>query len=345
MSLLWLQLIIRGVIPIRIAVDGFGGDFAPEQVVAGCLQAASLDRIPILLTGDQAVLRPLIEGKPGSELIEIVHASQQIGMDEAPIEAVRSKVDSSLNVAANLVREGRADALVSAGNTGACMAASLFRIGRIKGIERPAITSLMPTVKGVCLMVDVGANVDCRPSQLAQFARMGTVYAERVLAIANPKVGLLNIGEEPTKGNDAAQKAYELLSNSEINFIGNVEGRDIAQGEADVVVCDGFVGNIVLKFAEGLATALFSMLKAEMTQNLPRKLAAAVLKPGLANIKKKMDYTEYGGAPLLGVKGVVIIAHGSSNHKAIRNAIRVAKEAVDNQVVQKITEIMVGEAD
>lgn len=330
------------MIPIKIAVDGFGGDYAPEQVVAGCLQAASEDRIPILLAGDQAVLAPLIAGRPGSELIEIVHASEQIGMDEAPVEAVRAKKDASLTVAARLVKDKEAAGLVSAGNTGACMAAALFIIGRIKGIERPAITSLMPTVKGICLMVDVGANVDCRPSHLAQFAQMGAIYAQRVLGRPNPRVGLLNIGEEPSKGNDAAQKAYQLLSCADINFIGNIEGRDIPGGEADVVVCDGFVGNIVLKFAEGLGLGMFSMLKEELTASLPRKLAAAVLRPGLAKIKKKMDYAEYGGAPLLGVKGTVIIAHGSSNAKAIRNAIRVAKEAASNGVVDAIAQLMAG---
>lgn len=329
------------MIPIKIAVDGFGGDFAPEQIVAGCLQAASLDRIPILLTGNEQVLAPMIKGKPGSDLIEIVHASEQIGMDEAPIEAVRTKKDASINVAARLVKQGEAAGMVSAGNTGACMAAALFGIGRIKGIERPAITSLMPTIKGVCLMVDVGANVDCRPSQLVQFAYMGAIYAEKVLGRTNPKVGLLNVGEEPTKGNDAVQKAYQTLNEAaDINFIGNIEGRDIPTGEVDVVVCDGFVGNIVLKFAEGLGSGLFSMLKEELTASLPRKLAALVLRPGFANIKKKMDYTEYGGAPLLGVKGAVIVAHGSSNQKAIRNAIRVAKDAAENQVVESIAELM-----
>jgi glycerol-3-phosphate acyltransferase PlsX len=243
-----------------------------------------------------------------------------------------------------MVREKRAVGLVSAGNTGACMAASLLGIGRIKGIERPAITSLMPTIKGFCLVVDVGANVDCRPSQLLQFGMMASVYAERVLGISNPRVGLLNIGEEPTKGNEASVKTYELLQNSSLNFIGNIEGRDIAKGEADVVVCDGFVGNIVLKFAEGLGTALFGMLKDEFTKSLTTKLAAGVLRPGMRNIKKKMDYTEYGGAPLLGVNGISIVAHGTSNAKAIYNAIRVARDAARNQVVQTIAETLAGES-
>ncbi len=324
-------------------MDGFGGDYAPEQIAAGCLQAADIARIPILLTGDQKKLESLIKDKPGSELIEIVHASEQIGMEEAPIEAVRKKKESSLVVAANLVRQKKAAALISAGNTGACMAASLLNIGRVRGIERPAITCLMPTLNGVCLIVDAGANVDCRPKYLLQFAQMGSIYAEKVLAVAKPRIGLLNIGEEPHKGNDLSQKSYQLLANSELNFIGNVEGRDISYGEVDVVVCDGFVGNTIIKFAEGLGSALFSMLKTEFMKSTPRKIAASVLRPGLKNIAKKMDYTEYGGAPLLGVNGAVIIAHGTSNQKAIYNAIRAAKTAVDNQVVQSIAEIMAGE--
>lgn len=324
-------------------MDGFGGDYAPEQIAAGCLQAADIARIPILLTGDQKKLESLIKDKPGSELIEIVHASEQIGMEEAPIEAVRKKKESSLVVAANLVRQKKAAALISAGNTGACMAASLLNIGRVRGIERPAITCLMPTLNGVCLIVDAGANVDCRPKYLLQFAQMGSIYAEKVLAVAKPRIGLLNIGEEPHKGNDLSQKSYQLLANSELNFIGNVEGRDISHGEVDVVVCDGFVGNTIIKFAEGLGSALFSMLKTEFMKSTPRKIAASVLRPGLKNIAKKMDYTEYGGAPLLGVNGAVIIAHGTSNQKAIYNAIRAAKTAVDNQVVQSIAEIMAGE--
>ncbi len=324
-------------------MDGFGGDYAPEQIAAGCLQAADIARIPILLTGDQNILESLIKDKPGSELIEIVHASEQIGMEEAPIEAVRKKKESSLVVAANLVRQKKAAALISAGNTGACMAASLLNIGRVRGIERPAITCLMPTLNGVCLIVDAGANVDCRPKYLLQFAQMGSIYAEKVLAVAKPRIGLLNIGEEPHKGNDLSQKSYQLLANSELNFIGNVEGRDISYGEVDVVVCDGFVGNTIIKFAEGLGSALFSMLKTEFMKSTPRKIAASVLRPGLKNIAKKMDYTEYGGAPLLGVNGAVIIAHGTSNQKAIYNAIRAAKTAVDNQVVQSIAEIMAGE--
>ncbi len=333
----------RRGIPIKIAVDSFGGDYAPEKIVEGALQAGEMYQISTILTGDEQKLNNLVSDKPGSKYIEIVHAPQIIQMDDHPVEAVRAKKASSLMVAARLVRDKQAVGMISAGNTGAAMAASVLGIGRIRGIERPAITSLMPTLHGVCLLVDVGANVDCRPNHLIQFAYMGSVYAQRVLEVDNPKVGLLNIGEEPSKGNEVAQKVYDELSKSNLNFIGNVEGRDIPKGEVDVIVCDGFVGNIVLKFAEGIGSVLFGMLREEFTRSLPTKLAALILKPGLRNIKRKMDYAEYGGAPLLGVNGVSIIAHGSSNAKAIRNAIRVAKEAAEHGVINTIEELMEGE--
>ena len=230
---------------------------------------------------------------------------------------------------------------MSAGSTGATLAASLFVIGRIKGVERPAITSLMPTLRGAALIADVGANVDCRPSHLVQFAKMASVYAQHVLQIHRPKVGLLNVGEEPGKGNALVKEVYEQLAQGDLNFVGNIEGRDIPRGHADVVICDGFVGNVVLKFAEGLAGALFDMMKEEFTSTLSASLGAVMLKPSFRRIKKRMDYTEYGGAPLLGVNGVVIVAHGSSNAKAIRNAIRVARDAVENNMVATIAEMMV----
>lgn len=322
----------------KIAVDAFGGDYAPEQIVEGALLAAELDGISSILTGDENRLSSLVKGRAGSELIEIVHAPEIIQMDESPVEAVRGKKESSLVKAAELVRQDRAQALVSAGNTGATMAASLFVIRRIKGVERPAITSLMPTQSGVALIVDAGANVDCRPSHLVQFAQMGSIYAEQVLKVQKPRVGLLNLGHEPGKGNQLVQEVYPLLEETSLNFVGNIEGREVTGGSIDVVVCDGFVGNIVLKFAEGLGDSLFGMMKEEFMSTLPSKLGALLLKPGLKRIKKKVDYTEYGGAPLLGVDGVVIIAHGGSNAKAIYNAIRVAKEGVEHQIVTSISE-------
>ncbi len=322
----------------KIAVDAFGGDYAPEQIVQGALRAAELDGIEMILTGDEARLKSLIDGKPGSNLIEIVHATEVIHMDEAA-EAVRSKPESSLVKAADLVREGRAGALVSAGSTGATMAAAVLSIRRIKGVERPAISVMMPTLTGAALIVDVGANVDCKPNQLVQFAQMGSIYAENVLKIRKPKVGLLNVGHEPTKGNSLVKEVYPLLQDLPLNFIGNIEGRDIARGDCDVVVCDGFVGNIILKHAEGLAAALFGMMKKEFSSG-PAALGALLLKPGFRRIKKRMDPSEYGGAPLLGVNGVVIIAHGGSNAKAIYNAVRVAKKGVQQNFVREIAERM-----
>lgn len=324
----------------RVAVDAFGGDYAPEQIVEGALRAAEMDGISVILTGNETRLKALLNGKPGSDRIEIEHAPEVIQMDEEPVDAVRKKTQSSLVTAARLVKEGRAEALVSAGSTGATMAASLFTIRRIKGVERPAITSLMPTLSGMALVVDVGANVDCRPNQLFQFAQMGSIYAEHVLKIHEPRVGLLNIGHEPSKGNHLIKEVYPLLQEAPINFVGNIEGRDISRGDCDVVVCDGFVGNVVLKFAEGLADALFGMMKEEFTRSIPSVAGALLLKPAFRRIKKKVDYTEYGGAPLLGVNGVVIIAHGGSNAKAIHNAIRVAKQGAEQNIVQGIAERM-----
>lgn len=329
---------------VKIAVDTLGGDYAPEQIVEGALQAAEMHGIASILTGDEGQLQQLIVGRPGAELLEVVHAPESIAMHESPVEAVRRKKNSSLVVAAQLVKDGEASALVSAGSTGATLAAALFIIGRIKGVERPAITSLMPTLQGVSLIADVGANVDCRPSHLVQFAQMASIYAEHVLQVHRPKVGLLNIGEEPGKGNALVKEVYEQLSQSGLNFIGNIEGRDIPRGHADVVICDGFVGNVVLKFAEGLGSALFDMLKEEFTSTVSASLGALMLKPSLRRIKKRMDYTEYGGAPLLGVKGVVIVAHGSSNAKAIRNAIRVARDAAENNMVATIEDMLAAES-
>lgn len=322
----------------KIAVDAFGGDYAPEQIVAGALQAAA-HGIKLILTGDESRLKALVEGQTGRQNIEIIHAPEVVLMEESPVEAVRRKKDSSLVKAAELVREGQAQALVSAGSTGATMAASLFVIKRIKGIERPAITSLMPTLQGLSLIVDVGANVDCRPKQLVQFAQMGSLYAQRVLKIHKPRVGLLSIGHEPGKGNLLTQETFSLLQETSLNFAGNIEGRDIFRGHIDVVVCDGFVGNVVIKFAEGLAEALFTMMKEEFLGSLSGKLGALLLKPSFKRIKKRLDYTEYGGAPLLGVAGLVIIAHGGSNAKAIYNAIRAAQEGLGHNIVESIAKL------
>lgn len=324
----------------KIAVDAFGGDYAPEQIVEGALLAADQEGISVILTGDENRLKALVDGKAGSNRIEIVHAPQVVHMDDEPVAAVRSKDDSSLVRGAKLVQAGEAQALVSAGNTGASLAASLFHIKRIKGVERPAISTLMPTATGFSLILDVGANADCRPNQLVQFAQMGSIYAAEVLKVPNPRVGLLNVGHEPGKGNQLVKEVYNLLQDASLNFVGNVEGREIPGGGVDVVVCDGFIGNIVLKFAEGLGSTLLGMIKEEAQRSAVSLAGAALMKPGFRRIKKRMDPNEYGGAPLLGVNGVVIIAHGGSNAKAIYNAVRVARDGVKNNYVQIIAERM-----
>ena len=324
----------------KIALDAFGGDNAPEEIVEGALLAAELEGISVILTGDEHRLRSLVGGKAGSNRIEIVHAPEVVQMDEEPVAAVRSKRDSSLVRGAQLVRQGEAQALVSAGSTGATLAAALFNIGRIKGVERPAISTILPTAAGFTLVLDVGANVDCRPSQLVQFAQMGSIYAAEVLKVPNPRVGLLNVGHEPGKGNQLAKEVYSLLQQTSLNFIGNVEGREVPGGHVDVVVCDGFLGNVVLKFAEGLSSTLLNMIKEEAKRSLVATAGALLMKPGFRRLKKRMDPNEYGGAPLLGINGVVIIAHGGSNAKAIYNALRVAREGVQNRYVEIIAERM-----
>lgn len=324
----------------KIALDAFGGDYAPEEIVEGALLAAELEGISVILTGDEHRLRSLVGGKAGSNRIEIVHAPEVVQMDEEPVAAVRSKRDSSLVRGAQLVRQGEAQALVSAGSTGATLAAALFNIGRIKGVERPAISTILPTAAGFTLVLDVGANVDCRPSQLVQFAQMGSIYAAEVLKVPNPRVGLLNVGHEPGKGNQLAKEVYSLLQQTSLNFIGNVEGREVPGGHVDVVVCDGFLGNVVLKFAEGLSSTLLNMIKEEAKRSLVATAGALLMKPGFRRLKKRMDPNEYGGAPLLGINGVVIIAHGGSNAKAIYNTLRVAREGVQNRYVEIIAERM-----
>ncbi|MGB4431204.1 MAG: phosphate acyltransferase PlsX [Limnochordia bacterium] len=324
----------------KIALDAFGGDYAPEEIVEGALLAAELEGISVILTGDEHRLRSLVGGKAGSNRIEIVHAPEVVQMDEEPVAAVRSKRDSSLVRGAQLVRQGEAQALVSAGSTGATLAAALFNIGRIKGVERPAISTILPTAAGFTLVLDVGANVDCRPSQLVQFAQMGSIYAAEVLKVPNPRVGLLNVGHEPGKGNQLAKEVYSLLQQTSLNFIGNVEGREVPGGHVDVVVCDGFLGNVVLKFAEGLSSTLLNMIKEEAKRSLVATAGALLMKPGFRRLKKRMDPNEYGGAPLLGINGVVIIALGGSNAKAIYIALRVARVGVQNRYVEIIAERM-----
>jgi len=330
---------------MKIALDAMGGDRSPSVEVEGAILAAREYNAEIILVGDERLLRAEMERHGAtSALLSIEHASQRVEMHESPSSVLRKKRDSSIIVATTLVREGKASAVVSAGHTGATMAASLFTLGTIKGVERPAIATILPTLQGEAIMLDVGANVDCKPRHLFQFAIMGHAYAMKVLKKESPRIGLLSIGEEDTKGNILTKETFKHLKNSPLNFIGNVEGRDVYAGNADVIVCDGFIGNVALKISEGVAETIGKLLAREIERSILGKVGYLLLKPAFRSFKKKVDYAEYGGAPLLGVNGVCIICHGRSSSKAIKNAIAMAIEMSELQtihVVQKdIEELM-----
>jgi phosphate acyltransferase len=321
-----------------IALDGMGGDHAPDVVVEGALLAARELGVHILLVGPQRELEGRL-GTQGSGLpIDIVNATQVVEMDEHPANAVRQKPDSSMVVGVRLVREGRAQAFVSAGNTGAVMAAGLFELRRIRGVDRPALAAVFPTRKGGTLVIDVGANADCKPEYLAQFGLMGSIYMERVFGVNRPRVGLLSNGEEETKGSALIQAAHPRLRALPINFVGNIEGKEIPAGDVDVAVCDGFVGNVVLKLSEGLASMINGLIREEINASLFSKLCAVGVLPAFRRVRRRLDYAEYGGAPLLGLNGVCIVAHGRSNALAIKNAVRVAAQAVQSDVVGTIAQ-------
>ncbi|MGN6031031.1 MAG: phosphate acyltransferase PlsX [Thermomicrobiales bacterium] len=324
----------------RIAVDAMGGDHGPSVVVPGAVAGAREQHIDLTLVGVPADIEAALKGVDRKDVdIAIVEATETIGMDEHPAQAVRRKRRNSINLAIQEVAEGRAAGMVSAGNSGAVMAAALMLVGRIPGIERPAIATYVPTAKARSLILDLGAVTDPKPSNMVQFARMGQVYAERVLELSHPTVGLLSNGEEPTKGNQLVQQVYPMLAAAEdINFIGNVEGKDVAMGAVDIVVTDGFTGNVLLKTAEGVITMLTDTLRREFTATLPRKLAALVLRPAFRSMRNSLDYSVIGGAPLLGVNGVVIISHGRSNELAIANAIGVAVRSDDHDLAGGIRE-------
>jgi glycerol-3-phosphate acyltransferase PlsX len=328
---------------VRVALDAMGGDNAPGEIVLGAIQAAREFSMGVYLVGREDVIRAELAKHDTNGLdLPIVHTDEVIEMDEHPASAVRRKKNASMTLALQLVRDGSALGAVSAGNSGAMMAASLFTLKRIEGVDRPSLGAIFPTSDGVSLVIDVGANTDCKPEYLQQFALMGSIYMERIFSVSSPRVGLLANGEEETKGNEQVQQTHQLLKANAgtlgLNFIGNVEGRDIPAGGADVVVCDGFVGNVVLKLSEGLAETLLGTLRTQMTSSLPNKLAAAVLRPGLRKVFRRMDYAEYGGVPLLGVNGSAIIAHGRSNAKAIKNALRVARQTAVTNVPGAIAE-------
>lgn len=314
---------------IRIAVDAMGGDRAPDDIVAGAVNAArrAKDRYEIILVGDKATVEEVLHRYHfiKSLPISIVHASQKIEMDEAPAQAVKQKSDSSISVAIRLLKEGKAEAMVSAGNTGAVLVASLFVLRPIEGIIRPAVGAFIPCGHGnFTFLIDAGANVDCKPIHLFQFGLMGSILMNRFFQIERPRVALLNIGEEATKGNEVVLEAYKLLEKSRLHFIGNVEGRDIMRNKADVIVCDGFVGNVVIKFAGGLSHVLSSTLKRKIGSNIAGSIGHFLMKHKFKKLTKIFDYQEYGGAPLLGVNGNVIISHGSSTPYAIQNAVEEA---------------------
>lgn len=321
---------------IRIAIDAMGGDHAPEEIVKGALSSIKdLSGVSIILVGQKNRISPLIK----SSDFEIVHADEVIGMHEAPVAAIKQKKFSSIAVALDLIKNKKADALISAGNTGALMAASLFKLGRIEGIERPAIATIFPNLTGQgTLLLDMGANVDCKAKNLQQFALMGSCYAEYVMHKRFPRVGLLNIGTEKQIGNKLVQQTYPLLKDSTINFVGYVESADIFSGKVDVVVCSGFVGNIVLKLAESTSNVIFTILKEEIKKSVVSKAASMLLRPAFKRLLKRTDYDEYGAAPLLGLKAVVFKAHGRAKAKAIASAVRVCAEAVKENVVESIAE-------
>ena len=329
---------------IKIAVDAMGGDYAPENVIEGAIMALreSNNRFEIVFVGDEKKIKNELRKYDTIGLnYSIVDAPQVIGMDDIPTVALRRKKNSSIVVGMKLHSDGEVDAFASAGNTGAVLTAATFILGRIEGISRPTIGSVFPTESGrKSIMLDVGANVDCKPNHLFEFAIMGSIYSSEILGQKNPKVALLNIGEESTKGGDVVLQAYQLLSESKLNFVGNVEGRDILLGKADVIVCDGFVGNIVLKFAESVLGVLKRKLRNHAMRNIFRRLTFGLLARGLRKALKEFDYQEYGGVPFLGVNGVAIIGHGSSTAVAIKNMIYRAEETVYRKINQKIKEAL-----
>lgn len=325
----------------RIAIDAMGGDFAPFSIVAGAVlaQKAYGDNVELTLVGDQTQIKAELSNLGATDLpIKIVHSSQVIGMGDEPAESVRKKPDSSIVLAVNLQKEGLSDAFISAGNTGACMAASLIILGRLPAVNRPAIATFFPSERGRTLVLDVGANSDCKAINLYQFGLMGAIYYSQIFSNQNPTVGLLSIGEEKSKGNELTIASHKLLSAADLNFAGNIEGRDILKGKADVVICDGFVGNIILKFAESIDSFLGEIVRRQVRVNLLAKIGALLLQPAFKDLKKNLDYTEYGGAPLLGINGISIICHGGSTPKAMKNAVGMARNMVERDINRLIEE-------
>jgi glycerol-3-phosphate acyltransferase PlsX len=325
-----------------IAVDAMGGDYAPAAVVEGCVLAAREFGLRLILVGRrEEVERELGKHDTRGSNLELVHASEAVGMEESPTVALRRKKDSSIRIGAELVRDGRAQAFVSAGNTGAVMATVKILLGALEGVDRPALTAVVPNLRGPSVWLDVGANVDCRAEHLVQFALMGHLYAREVLGIGRPRIGLLSIGEEDSKGNEQTREAFKQLKILDLNFLGNCEGRDIFNGNADVIVCDGFIGNVSLKAIESVVEAVQAFLREEISKSFLARLGYLLSRRAFRNFKRRVDYAEYGGVPLLGIKGCVIVCHGRSSAKAIKSAIRVARDFTLHRVNDRIHEAIV----
>ena len=322
---------------MNIAVDAMGGDNAPEVVIRGALQAASEFGMDITLVGDRDSISHELDDHMEKAPIGVYHCEEEVRMDESPLKAVRKKKDSSIRVAFDLTKKGKADAVVSAGNSGATLAAGILTLGRIERVDRPALAGIFPGEKGRVILIDVGANVDCRPVHLFQFGIMAHAFATSCLGMDDPKIGLLSIGEEGGKGNEQVRLAHDLFRTSPLNFIGNVEGRDIFTGQVQIVVCDGFVGNVALKLSEGMAEAVTKMLKEEMMSSLAGKAGLFFGSRSFQRFRKKLDYAEYGGAPILGIKGVGIVCHGFSSARAIKNAVRMAASYVRNNIQERLS--------
>lgn len=325
----------------RIALDAMGGDYAPVETVKGAVEAVNTRKdIKVFLVGDEKVIQEELEKYTyEKEQIEVVHASEQIEMAESPVIAIRKKKDSSIVVALNMVKRGEADAFVSAGNSGAVLAGGQLIVGRIKGVERPPLAPLIPTTKGVSLLIDCGANVDAKPSNLVQFARMGSIYMKNIVGIEKPRVAIVNIGAEEEKGNALVKETFPLLKECEdIHFVGSIEARDIPQGYADVIVCEAFVGNVILKLYEGVAKALVKEIKKGMMTSLRSKIGGLLVKPAMKETMKSFDASEHGGAPLLGLKSLVVKSHGNSDAKEVKNAIFQCVTFREQEINEKIKE-------
>lgn len=324
---------------MKIGIDAMGGDHAPSEIVKGAIEALKETDAEVVLYGDETAISSVLSQLTyDKNRVSIKHTSERIENDDKPVQAIRRKKDASMVVGLNDLKEKSLDAFVSAGNTGALLAGALFKVGRIKGIDRPAICTVYPTMNGASVLVDAGANAECKVNNLLEFAFMGDLYAQKIIGISNPKIGLANIGAEETKGTPLYIQTHEALKKMPLNFVGNVEGRDIPNGVVDVIVADGFTGNIILKLTEGVALSLMKGLKESILSNFKGKLGGMLLKGNLKSFKKKLDYTEYGGAPMLGVEGLVVKAHGSSNAKALKNAVIYADKGAKSGLVDAIRE-------